>query len=247
MLSELRSLGELDLSSLRYLTNAAAPLPEKHVRFLRQAFPWVKLYSMYGQTECTRATYLPPELIDDKPTSIGVAIPNTELWLIDESGHRVGPNVVGQLVIRGGTVMRGYWGRPDETAKKLRPGPLPGEVVLHTGDLCRLDDDGHLHFVSRMDDIIKSRGEKVPPREVENVICGVEGVRECAVIGVPDPVLGQAIKAFLVLEEGAMLHPRQVQQACMAKLEGFMVPKHVELVAELPKTSSGKITKLGLA
>ncbi len=246
MLSEMKSLDRFDLSSLRYITNAAAALPEKHVRFVRQAFPRVKLYSMYGQTECTRASYLPPELIDAKPTSIGVAIPNTELFIIDEAGNKVGPNVVGQLVIRGATVMRGYWGRPEETAKKLRPGPMPGEVVLHTGDLCRIDEDGHLHFVSRMDDIIKSRGEKVPPREVENAICGIAGVKECAVIGVPDPVLGQAIKAFIVLEQGASLHPKQVQQACMAKLESFMVPKHVELIAELPKTTSGKIKKTGL-
>ncbi len=247
ILAEMKSLDKFDLSKIRYVTNTAAALPEKHIRYLRQMFPTAKIFSMYGLTECKRCTYLPPELVDVKPGSVGVAIPNTELWIVDEAGDKVGPNVVGQLVIRGATVMRGYWEKPEETAKKLRPGPLPGEMVLYTGDYCRLDEEGHLYFVGRMDDMIKSRGEKVAPKEVENVIFGIEGVKECAVVGVPDPVLGQAVKAFVVLEEGASLHPKQVQQACMARLENFMVPKHVEIVSELPKTTTGKIKKTGLA
>ena len=247
ILSEMKSLGSFDLSKIRYVTNTAAALPEKHIRHLRQTFPQAKVFSMYGLTECKRCTYLPPELVDVKPGSVGVAIPDTELWIIDEQGNKVGPNVVGQLVIRGATVMRGYWEKPEETAKKLKPGPLPGEMVLHTGDYCRLDDDGHLYFVGRMDDIIKSRGEKVAPKEVENVIVDIEGVKECAVIGVPDPVLGQAVKAFVVLEQGASIDLRRVQQACLAKLENFMVPKHVEIVSELPKTTTGKIKKTGLS
>jgi amino acid adenylation domain-containing protein len=247
ILAEMKSLDKFDLSKIRYVTNTAAALPEKHIRYLRTMFPKAKIFSMYGLTECKRCTYLPPELVDVKPGSVGVAIPNTELWIVDEAGNKVGPNVVGQLVIRGATVMRGYWNRPEETAKKLRPGPVPGEVVLHTGDLCRLDEEGHLHFVSRMDDIIKSRGEKVPPKEVEDVLVGLPGVKECAVIGVPDPVLGQAIKAFLVLEEGTTVHPKEVQQWCAARLEGFMVPKHVELVRGLPTSPNGKVRKIELA
>ncbi len=247
MLAEMRSLDKFDLSKIRYVTNTAAALPEKHIRFLRQAFPQALVFSMYGLTECKRCTYLPPDLVDTKPASVGIAIPNTELWLVDEQDRKVGPNVVGQLVIRGATVMRGYWEKPAETAKKLRPGPLPGEMVLYTGDLCRLDEDGLLYFVARMDDVIKSRGEKVAPKEVENVIVAIEGVKECAVIGVPDPVLGQAVKAFVVPEQGVTLDAKRVQQACTAKLESFMVPKIVEIVAELPKTNTGKIKKTGLS
>ena len=247
ILAEMRSLDKFDLSSIRYVTNTAAALPEKHIRFLRKAFPQALVFSMYGLTECKRCTYLPPELVDVKPNSVGIAIPNTELWIVDEEDRKVGPNVVGQLVIRGATVMRGYWEKPEQTAKKLRPGPLPGEMVLYTGDYCRLDEDGHLYFVGRMDDVIKSRGEKVAPKEVENVIVGIDGVKECAVIGVPDPVLGQAVKALVVLEHGATLEPKAIQQACTAKLENFMVPKFVEIVAELPKTNTGKIKKTGLS
>src|SRR5690606_3660393 len=175
--------------------------------------------------------------------SVGIAIPNTELWIVDENGRRVGPGEVGQLVIRGATVMKGYWEKPEATAEKLRPGPLPGERVLYTGDLCRLDEDGYLYFVGRMDDIIKSRGEKVAPKEVEAVILELEGVVEAAVVGVDDPVLGQAVKAFVVRARGANLTEADVQRACQARLESFMVPKYVAFVPSLPRTTNGKINK----
>lgn len=247
VMAGMSTLGQYDFSAIRYVTNTAAALPVKHITMLRGLFPKARIYSMYGLTECKRCTYLPPADIDRKPESVGVAIPNTELWLVDEHDRRVGPGEVGQLVIRGATVMRGYWEKPEETAKKLRPGPLPGELVLYTGDLCRLDDEGYLYFVGRMDDIIKSRGEKVAPKEVEAAIVAIAGVRECAVIGVPDDVLGQAVKAFVVLEPGTALDARAIQQACAARLESFMVPKHVEIVAELAKGATGKIQKTGLA
>ncbi|HEX7840534.1 MAG TPA: AMP-binding protein, partial [Kofleriaceae bacterium] len=214
------SLPSYDLSAIRYVTNTAAALPVKHVLALRDLLPAAKIFSMYGLTECKRCTYLPPEDLARKPDSVGIAIPNTELWLVDEHGQRLGPNQVGELVIRGATVMAGYWEKPEATANKLRPGPLPGERVLHTGDLCRLDDDGYLYFVSRTDEVIKSRGEKVPPREVEATLLGIAGVREAAVIGVPDDVLGSAIKAFVVLEPGAVLDASAIQRECRARLEG---------------------------
>ncbi|HEY0190980.1 MAG TPA: AMP-binding protein [Kofleriaceae bacterium] len=247
VMAGMSTLEQYDFSAIRYVTNTAAALPVKHITMLRQLFPQARVYSMYGLTECKRCTYLPPEDIDRKPESVGVAIPNTELWLVDEHDHRLGPNQVGQLVIRGATVMRGYWEKPEETARKLRPGPLPGELVLYTGDLCRLDDEGYLYFVGRMDDIIKSRGEKVAPKEVEAAIVDIPGVRECAVIGVPDEILGQAVKAFVVLHPGVELDARAIQQRCAARLESFMVPKHVEIVAELAKGATGKIQKTGLA
>jgi amino acid adenylation domain-containing protein len=247
VLGGMKSLATYDFSAIRYVTNTAAALPVKHITMLRGLFPAARIYSMYGLTECKRCTYLPPEDVDRKPESVGIAIPNTELWLVDDQDRRLGPNQVGQLVIRGATVMKGYWEKPESTAKKLRPGPLPGEQVLYTGDLCRLDDEGYLYFVGRMDDIIKSRGEKVAPKEVEAAIVAIPGVRECAVIGVPDDLLGQAIKAFVVIEPGADLDARAIQRACQAALESFMVPKHVELVPELAKGATGKIDKQRLS
>jgi acyl-CoA synthetase (AMP-forming)/AMP-acid ligase II len=247
ILAEMKTLKTMDLSRVRYVTNTAAALPLKHVLMLRDIFPTAKIFSMYGLTECKRCTYLPPADLEKKPGSVGIAIPNTELWIVDEEGNRVGPGVVGQLVIRGATVMKGYWDKPEATAKKLKPGPLPNEQVLYTGDLCKLDDDGYLYFVGRMDDIIKSRGEKVAPKEVENALMNIHGVKEAAVIGVPDEVLGQAVKAFVVLEADVALTDKEVIRECQARLENFMVPKHVTFVPELPKTTTGKVKKTGLA
>jgi amino acid adenylation domain-containing protein len=246
VLAEMKNLKDFDLSSIRYVTNTAAALPVKHITMLRELFPTARIYSMYGLTECKRCTYLPPKDIDRKPTSVGIAIPNTELWIVDEHDQKVGPGAVGQLVIRGATVMRGYWEKPEATAKKLKPGPLPGEMVLYTGDYCRLDEEGYLYFVGRMDDIIKSRGEKVAPKEVEGVLYNIPGVKEAAVVGVPDDVLGQAVKAFVVLEKGVDLKDRDIIRECAAKLENFMVPKFVAFMDELPKTTTGKIKKTGL-
>ena len=244
----LKDLHMHDFSSVRYVTNTAQALPEHHVRRLRQIMPVAQIYSMYGLTECKRVAYLPPELIDRKPTSVGIAIPDTEVWIEDEHGARISaPGTTGELIVRGAHVMSGYWNRPEETAKALRPGRYPYERELCTGDLFRLDGDGHLYFVSRKDDLIKTAGERVGPREVENVLHELEAVREAAVIGVPDAVLGSAIKAVLVLNDDAQLTEAEVIRHCERRLERFMVPKHVAFVPELPRTPTGKINKRGLA
>jgi amino acid adenylation domain-containing protein len=246
-LSELKSLKDNDLSSIRYVTNTAAALPVKHILMLRDLFKTARIYSMYGLTECKRCTYLPPEDLERKPLSVGIAIPNTEMWIVDAEDRRVGPEVVGQLVIRGATVMKGYWGKPEATAKKLKPGPLPGEQVLYTGDYCRMDAEGYLYFVGRGDEIIKSRGEKVAPKEVENVLVNIPGVREAAVIGVPDELLGQAVKAFVVIEQGRTINEKELQRECQKRLENFMVPKHIVIVPSLPRTDTGKLSKSTLS
>jgi len=234
-----------DLSHLRYITNTAAALPSAHIQQLRASFPQATIYSMYGLTETKRTLYLPPEQLDERPGSVGIAIPGTEVWLVDEDDNRLGPNEVGELVIRGGHVMRGYWEAPEATAERFRPGPVPGEKVCYSGDLLWMDEGGYFHFVARKDDIIKSRGEKVAPKEIENVLYGLPGVVEAAVIGVPDEILGQAIKAIIVTE-GAELTENDVWHHCRANLEEFMIPKYVEFRDALPKTSSGKIRKTAI-
>jgi amino acid adenylation domain-containing protein len=235
-----------DLSRVRYVTNTAAALPVAHLKSLQRIFPQAQIFSMYGLTECKRCTYLPPEDLLRKLGSVGFAIPNTELWVEDPSGRRLGPGEVGELVIRGATVMRGYWRKPEATAARLRPGLVPGEVVLHTGDLCKLDAEGYLYFVARLDDVIKSRGEKVAPREVEDALYALPGVREAAVIGVPDPILGEAVMAFVVADPARGYVEGDIITHCRARLEPFMVPKHVEFREALPKTDTGKIKKSGL-
>jgi long-chain acyl-CoA synthetase len=243
---------QLDLSAhrfpaLRYITNTAAALPTSHIRQLRDLFPDVKIFSMYGLTECKRVSYLPPDQIDVRPDSVGRAMPNEEVYIVDDTGKRVSAGAIGELVVRGSNVMKGYWELPEETDRVLKPGPLPGEKVLHTGDLFRMDEEGYLYFVGRKDDIIKTRGEKVSPREVEDVLHAMPGVAEAAVIGVPDEVLGAAIKAVIRLQVGVNLTMEQVIHWCSQKLENFMIPKFVEFQGELPKTATGKISKRELA
>jgi len=245
MLLQMKHLTPGMFPDLRYLTNTAAALPRAHIERLRELFPRALLYSMYGLTECKRCTYLPPEQLSVRPESVGIAIPGTEAYVVDEQGERVPPGTVGELVIRGAHVMKGYWNDDAATARVLKPGAYPWEKVLHTGDLFRTDEDGYLYFVSRKDDIIKTRGEKVSPKEVENALYELPGIREAAVIGVPDPLLGMAIKAIVAAEDG--LTERDVIRHCAARLEDFMVPSIVEFRGQLPKSENGKIARKELA
>jgi amino acid adenylation domain-containing protein len=238
-------LSKTDLSSLRYLTNAAAGLPVEHVKRVRQMFPKVELYLMHGLTEVARTMYLPPDQTDVRPASSGIAIPGTQLWVEDENGKRAGPGEVGELVVRGRNVMRGYWLAAELSAERFRPRPLSGERLCYSGDLFRTDEEGYFYFISRKDDIIKSRGEKIAPREVENVLYTIRGVQDAAVIGVPDPLLGQVVKAFIVAPGGGLTEADVISH-CKARLEDVMVPRQVEFRDELPKTGSGKIRRLDL-
>ncbi len=239
-------LSRYDLSSLRYITNTAAALPPSHITELRAKFPQATLFSMYGLTETKRTLYLPPAQLDQRPGSVGIPIPGTEAWIEDDTGQKLGSGQVGELVVRGRHVMRGYWNSPEKTAVRFRPGALPGERLCYTGDLFRVDEAGFFYFVARKDDVIKSRGEKVSPKEVENALYSLAGVQEAAVIGVDDPLLGQAIKAFVVLTPGATLAEADILHHCRTHLEDFMVPRFVELRADLPKSANGKLNKLEL-
>jgi long-chain acyl-CoA synthetase len=239
-------LSSIALPCLRYLTNAGDRLSVEHVKRLRQTFPQVDLYLMHGLTEVARTMYLPPEQVDLRPGSSGIAIPGTELWLEDETGRRSGPGEAGELVIKGPHVMHGYWDDPVLTADRFRPDLLPGERICYSGDLFRTDEDGYFYFISRKDDIIKCRGEKVAPLEVENVLHAIPGVQDAAVIGVPDPLSGQAVKAFIVAPD-ATLTAADVMNFCKARLEEVMLPLHVEFREKLPKSALGKIRKRELS
>jgi len=243
LLLQMEDLSKFDFRALKYMTNTAAALPVAYIRKLQALFPHVKIFSMYGLTECKRVSYLPPDQLDNRPDSVGIPIPNEEVFVLDENGHEVAPGQVGELVIRGSNVMQGYWNAPEETAKRYRPGRYRGEVLLYSGDLFRKDEEGYLYFVARKDDMIKTKGERVSPKEIENALCELEGVAECAVIGVPDDIFGQAIKAFVVRKKGAGLTEKDVVGYCTKNLEPFMVPKFVEFLDFFPKSASGKIDR----
>ncbi len=148
VLLQLKDLAPGAFPDLRYITNTAAALPPAHIARLQELFPATKIYSMFGLTECKRCTYLPPAQLAVRPGSVGIAIPGTEAYVVDESGRKLPPGVVGELVIRGGHVMKGYWGDPQASERALRPGPYPWEKVLYTGDLFRADEEGYLYFVA---------------------------------------------------------------------------------------------------
>ena len=236
----------LELPSVERVTNTAAALPPSFHDPLSEIFPNALVFRMYGLTECKRVSYLEPELLHEKPTSVGKAIPGTETLVLDEQRLAVQPGETGVLYVRGPHVMVGYWRRLEQTADMLVEGPLPGERMLCTHDHFTIDEDGFLYFVGRSDDIIKSRGEKVSPAEVENALYAIAGVREAAVIGVPDELLGEAVHAYVAVEDGSGLTERDVIAACRERLESFMVPARVVFLEELPKTASGKIRKTGL-
>jgi long-chain acyl-CoA synthetase len=246
MMLRMKDLGGYDLSSLRYVTNTAAALPVQHIVALRQLLPDVRIYSMYGLTECKRVSYLPPEELDRRPGSVGKAMPNCETIILDDEGNECPPGEIGELVIRGANVMQGYWQAPEITARTYCDGGYRARRNLHSGDLFRADEEGFLYFVGRRDAMIKSKGERISPKEVEFAICNLAGVAEAAVVGVPDEVMGQAIKAVVVAEDGATVTANDVLKHCSRNLELFMVPKYVDIADDLPRTPNGKIDRKAL-
>jgi acyl-CoA synthetase (AMP-forming)/AMP-acid ligase II len=248
ILLRMKDLDQHEFPHLRYITNTAQAMPERFVRDMRRIFPEARIYLMYGLTECKRVSYLPPEEIDRRALSVGKAMPNTEVFLEDIEGRRITESGrIGELIVRGGSVMRGYWGLPEETSRVLEPGPVPGERQLRTGDLFKMDDEGYLYFVGRRDDVLKVGGERVSPKEIEDCLYRLDGVAEAAVVGVEDEILGQAVKAVLVLKDGAGLTEQDVLRHCSEQMEAFLVPKFVSFMESLPRTAHGKIDRQALA
>ena len=241
------TLHKQPLPDLRYITNTGGAMPQAVLAILRKALPTTKVFLMYGLTEAFRSTYLPPEEVDRRPTSMGKAIPDTEILVINDEGHLCKPGEVGELVHRGPTVSMGYWGRPEDTARALRPNPLlPPELgdcerVCYSGDLVKMDEEGFLYYVGRRDTMIKSSGFRISPTEVEEVLFQSGELRQAAVIGIPDEALGQSIKAFVVPRDGGTVDAEALIAYSAERMPRYMVPKAVEVLSELPKTTSGKV------
>lgn len=231
---------------IKKITNTAAALPAEFINDLQKLFPNALIFKMYGLTECKRVCYLEPELIDLKKDSVGKAIPGTEVFLLSPEGIPVAPGEPGTLHVRGPHVMAGYWNNEELSAKMLKPGLIPCEKILCAHDLFKMDEDGFLYFLGRNDDIIKTRGEKVSPVEVENTIYKIEGIKEVAVMGIPDVILGESIIAFATTYNQEPFIEKEIQRVCMANLEPFMVPQRIIFVIEMPKSSNGKIDKTEL-
>ena len=205
---------------------------------LRTALPGPKLFRMYGQTEATaRLTWLPPDDLDRKPWSVGVPIPGVRLKVVCEDGTTALPGEEGEVWAHGPSVMLGYWDNPDATSAALQDG------WLRTGDIGHLDQDGYLYLSGRRSDMIKTGAHRVHPADVEDVIAGIPGVLETAVVGVDDETMGQVIKAIIVCDPSAACTAARIKAHCLSRLPAYKVPKLIEFASELPRTASGKVRR----
>jgi acyl-CoA synthetase (AMP-forming)/AMP-acid ligase II len=238
----------LGLPALRYITNTGGPMPPHVLRGIRRAHPQTAVYLMYGLTEAFRSTYLPPELADSQPASIGRAIPETEIMVLDGSGRQCAAGEVGELVHRGPTVSAGYWRDPEATAKVYRPLPSspPGawpEYVVHSGDYVRRDADGLLHYVGRRDEQFKSRGHRVGPTQIETELLASGLILQVVVFpdqfGEVEPV----ITAVVVPADAEKFTSGALLDYCRMNLPNYLWPGRVIAVDDIPLTSSGKLDR----
>ena len=236
----------LKFDCIEKVTNTAAALPAEFIPDLKMIFPNALIFKMYGLTECKRVCYLEPELVDVKPNSVGKAIPGTEVFLLSADGEPVQPGEAGILYIRGPHVMAGYWNKEDLSKEMLKLGKIPGERILCSNDLFKMDEEGFLYFQGRTDDIIKTRGEKVSPLEIEKTIYKINGVKEVAVIGIADKVMGESIVAFVTSYPDTEISKEIILRECTMHLESFMIPQNVILLDAMPKSSNGKFDKFEL-
>ncbi|WAG58035.1 AMP-binding protein [Clostridium estertheticum] len=223
--------------TLRYITQAGGKLPEIFIKQLIDILGGVDIFIMYGQTEATaRLSYLPPCLIKEKMNSIGHGIKGTELFVLNSEGNRVKSGEIGEVVAQGDNIMKGYFNDKEETDKVLKQG------YLYTGDIAKVDDEGFIYIVSREKNIIKSGGIRISPKEIEDIILQIPEVVECVVIGVWDDILGEAVKAFVVIVvDKTFIDFKYILDFCKKQLPSYKIPRYIEFLSTLPKNSSGKV------
>jgi long-chain acyl-CoA synthetase len=224
---------------LRLCISGGAPLPVEVFNEFTRKFPF-PLREGYGPTESSPVATVNPIYGINKPGSIGKPIPNVELSIRDEAGQELPVGAIGEICIRGGNVMRGYWNQPEETAKVLRNG------WLLTGDVGYRDADGYYYITDRKKDMLLVNGNNVYPREIEEIIYQFPGIKETAVIGVPDARRGERPVAFVIAAEGQVIEEKALLQFVRSKLADYKVPKRVIFVAALPRNATGKILKTEL-
>jgi amino acid adenylation domain-containing protein len=247
------SLQQFDLSSLRTVIFAGEVFPPKHLARLMAEVPHSRYLNWYGPTEtnvCT-AFEVPATWADAQPPPIGKACANTEVFAVTSEGQRVsGPGEVGELYVRGPSLMRGYWGQPGKTSEALVRNPFraeSGELVYRTGDLVTLDQAGNYAYLGRRDSMVKIRGYRIELGEVEATLYRHPAIREAAVLPVPDELLGNRLRAVVAADGAGNLTREDVLDHCRRWLPGYMVPDIIEFREEMPRTSTGKVDRAGLA
>lgn len=237
---------------LRYITSSGGCMPRPTIDTLRHCLPGTSIYLMYGLTEAFRSTYLAPEQVGHRPDSIGKAIPNAEVLVLDPQGRPCSPGEPGELVHRGPLVSLGYWNDPGQSAERFGPLPpcaaqLRPDAAVCSGDPVRMDADGYLYFICRTGEMIKTAGYRVSPAEIEDVLYATGLVGEAVALGVAHPVLGQAIAVVATPGQG-MPDSASLLAACKARLPAYMLPALVELrPGPLPRNANGKFDRRMLA
>jgi acyl-CoA ligase (AMP-forming) (exosortase A-associated) len=243
---------------LRYFANTGGRMPRETLDALRNHLPKSKPFLMYGLTEAFRSTYLAPEAVDQRPDSIGKAIPNAEILVLREDGSPCAPNEPGELVHRGALVGMGYWNDPEKTAERYKPLPdnVPGreaglvlpEIAVFSGDTVRMDEDGFLYFIGRRDEMMKTSGYRVSPTEVEEILYATKMVGECVAFGVDHDTLGQAIQVIVTGPVGRNIDTSALLAECRMRMPAYMVPAGIEVrESPLPRNPNGKIDRKALS
>jgi len=197
----------------------------------------ITISQIFGQTEASTITFLSPEDAALKIGSVGLPVFHGEVRIVDKTGREVDAGEVGEIIIRGPTLMSGYWNRPDLTAETIREG------WLYTGDLARRDAEGYISIVDREKDMYISGGENIYPAEIEKALHAHPKIFDVGIVGVPDKKWGEVGKASIVLKSGETMNEGEVFEFLRGKVARYKIPKHVEFIEELPKTASGKIQK----
>ena len=239
--------------ALRTILFAGEVFPVRHLAEVMRHFPTTAFYNLYGPTETNVCTWLAvprPVDPDGDELSIGAACANFECFALTAEGHRAQPGEEGELLARGPGVMLGYWNLPERTRQNLLQNPLHqayADPVYRTGDLVRVREDGMFTYVGRLDHMVKTRGYRVELEEIEHVLQADERVRSAAVVAIPDDEIGARLRAAVVLEGDAMLDGPDLARLCAARLPSYAVPESFVLLAELPRTSTGKVDRRALA
>ena len=238
--------GDLDFSALRYVCSTGGPVTGTMLGHLRRTFPESNIVLMYGLTEAFRSSWLPPDQVTVRPTSIGKAIPEVELYVLDEKGQDCPPGVPGQLVHRGGCVAKGYWNAPEASAERFRQiDRFPGETVVFSGDLVRRDEEGYLYFLARMDSMIKTHGFRVSPTEIEEHARRFEGLLDAVAFGIDNPEIGQDIAVAYTTTDRAPLVSDALTEHFRVAMPHHMVPRWFVHSEAFPATANqGKVDRV---
>ena len=235
------------ISTLRYLTNTGGKIPKRILEAMPELFPGANVFLMYGLTESFRSTYLPPDRFMEKLGSIGKAVPNVEIFVVDPERGVCGPGEEGELIHRGALISMGYWRNPQATAEKIKVNPhlrptIGDEKVVHSGDLVRVDQDGYLWFVGRADSMIKCSGFRLSPTEIEEILCLHSQVEEAVAFGVDDEDLGQIV--YAAVSGAVSLDADELLGYCRRNMPNYMVPNRIHTWSgEMPRTGNGKIDR----